>query len=599
MIVRKSKDDPKVFYGYMRNKHKVKQVVTQLVKEDGTSTETDEESAGVLSDFFKSVFTEEGDGPLPEFANRVQEDEGLQEVEFTEESILKKLLGLKVNKACGPDEIHPRLLRECAPELCKPLYHIFRKSADSGTVPTDWKIANVTQIHKKGSRSKANNYRPVSLTSQVCKVMESIVKDNMVKFLEEKNVFTPHQHGFCRGKSCLTNLLETLELWTSALDSGYSVDSVYLDYQKAFDTVPTQRLMKKLKAYGIRGSVAQWLEVFLTGRRMRVSVRGSESPWVNVTSGVPQGSVIGPLLFLLYVNDIPESLECLSKMFADDTKVFTVVKCEADNERLQRDLNTLDNWSEDWLLGFNVSKCKRMHLGRRNPGYKYTMNDAELQETEEEKDLGVWIVNSLKPEKQVASAVNKAMVVLRAIGRTFENFDIETFHITYRTYVRPHLEYCVQAWSPYYRKDIISLENVQRRATKMVSGFRNLSYEQRLQRLKIMTLEERRVHGDLIETYKIVTKKENIDPNQFFHHPTSAPHTLRGHAYKLTKARALSLSRRRFFSQRVVDMWNNLPANIVEAKTVHAFKDKLDKNWPAIWATYRRLVTSLQMAHQL
>ena len=326
-----------------------------------------------------------------------------------------------------------------------------------------------------------------------CKVMESLVRDRMVKHMEAGGLFAPDQHGFTKGKSCPTNLLETLEWWTDALDNGYGVNAIYLDYQKAFDTVPIKRLVLKLKAYGIRGHVAEWIEELLTARRMRVAVRGTLSKWVSITSGVPQGSVIGPLLFLIYVNDIPESLKCTSKMFADDTKVFNKIKSKEDSLMLQDDLDSLSKWSNDWLLRFNVQKCKRMHMGHGNEKYKYEMNGEELQETEAEKDLGVWMQNNLKPEKQVTTAVNKAMTVLKSIRGAFENYDKETFHITYRTYVRPHLEYCIQAWSPYYCKDIQRLENVQRRATKMVNGMKNLCYEERLERLNVMKLEERRL----------------------------------------------------------------------------------------------------------
>ena len=253
----------------------------------------------------------------------------------------------------------------------------------------------------------------------------------------------------------LTNLLETFESWTEDVDKGYSVDVIFLDFQKAFDKVPKTRLLQKLSAYEIEGKVLCWIADFLSDRKIRIMVRGEYSEWVDVISGVPQGSVLGPLLFLIYVNDIPETVNCSIKMFADDTKLFITVKTIDDCNILQNDLKTLSQRTNDWLLSFDVDKCKGMHIGKNNPKLDYTMRTENenriLIETSEEKDLGVWITNDLKHEKQVIAASQRAMAVLRSVRRAFVQFDIETFSIIYTSYIRPHLEYCIQAWSPYTR----------------------------------------------------------------------------------------------------------------------------------------------------
>ena len=201
----------------------------------------------------------------------------------------------------------------------------------------------------------------------------------------------------------------------------------------------------------------------LSDRKMIIMVRGEYSEWVDVISGVPQGSVLGPILFLIYVNDIPEIVNRSIKMFADDTKLFRTVKTIDDCNILQNDLNTLSQWTNDWLLSFNVDKCKVMHIGKNNPKLDYTMRTENenriLIETSEEKDLGVWITNDLKHEKQVISTSQRAMAVLCSVRRAFVRFDIETFSIIYTSYIRPHLEYCIQAWSPYYAKNIIVRES--------------------------------------------------------------------------------------------------------------------------------------------
>ena len=549
-----------------------------------------------------SVFTRETDNEnnYPEFESRMHGNNILQNVRITENDVCEKLKRLKEDKACGPDGIHPKLLKECAEIIAIPLYLIFSKSLESGVVPADWKLANVSPIHKKGSRAMASNYRPVSLTCLASKLMESIIRDAMVRHLLENDLGTTAQHGFTNGRSCLTNLLETFESWTEDVDKGYSVDVIFLDFQKAFDKVPKKRLLQKLSAYGIEGKVLCWIEDFLSDRRMRIMVRGEYTEWVDVISGLPQGSVLGPILFLIYVNDIPEMVNCSIKMFADDTKLFRTVKSIDDCNILQNDLDTLSQWTNEWLLSFNVDKCKVMHIGKNNPKLEYTMRTENenkiLIETREEKDLGVWITNDLKPEKQVIAASQRAMTVLRSVKRAFVRFDIETFSIIYTTYIRPHLEYCIQAWAPYYAKDILLLEKVQRRATKLVWGLKDLSYEERLERLKLFSLEERRLRGDLIQTFKLLTGKENVGYEILFNRSTNH---LRGHSFKLSKSQCNKLCRRRFFSQRVIDIWNSFSEFIVSAPSTNTFKKRIDNNWKKTWATYKRLTSSLANAHYL
>ena len=201
----------------------------------------------------------------------------------------------------------------------------------------------------------------------------------MIEFLNKNSIINPNQHGFLEGKSCLTNLLDTFEDWTTTLDEGYVLDVIYLDYKKTFDTVPHCRLIKKLEAYGIQGKVARWVEAFLSARTQRVVLSGSKSEWAPVLSGVPQGSVLGPLLFILYVNDIPDLVHCNIKMFTDDTKLFTPVRSQEDQEYLQCEISTLEDWTKDWLLEFNADKCKLMQVGRPPPrNYRQTSPEQEL-----------------------------------------------------------------------------------------------------------------------------------------------------------------------------------------------------------------------------
>ena len=461
---------------------------------------------------------------------------------------------------------------------------LFQESFNSGVLPTEWKEANICPIFKKGSRTQPCNYRPVALTSIVCKLMESIVRSKLVDHLERNKLISRHQHGFQKGKSCLTNLLETLEAWTEAIDKGNQVDCIFLDYQKAFDTVPFRRLLVKLSGYGVGDKIRRWVEAFLTGRRMRVSVNGSFSSWSPVSSGVPQGSVLGPVLFLLYVNDIPENVKCDIKIFADNTKVWKNIKDSDDCRDLQNNLDSITDWSDTWLLKLHVGKCKSMQVQKprkEKVEFTYTMTDGatrkDLENIVEEKDLGVIISDDLKPSKQCIQATKKANSILKMVKRSFNYFDINTFKIVYKTYVRPHLEYCCQAWCPYFSKDVRMIEGVQRRATKLVREIRNLPYEVRLKKLRLYSLERRRLRGDLIETFRLMRGIENVDWDQFFSRP-SLDH-LRGHSLKLSKSLSACQTRQNFFSQRVVSTWNELPESVVSAENVNLFKNRLDKMW--------------------
>jgi len=338
----------------------------------------------------------------------IQCDRQIGEVQICRASLQKILEKLKVNKSCGPDNLHPHLLQKTARTISVPLKLIFEKSLSDGECPDDWRTANVTPIHKKGDRTEPGNYRPVSLTSQVCKILETVVREKIVKHMKDNGLFSNSQHGFREGRSCLTNLLETLEHWTKIIDEGDCIDIAYLDFRKAFDLVSHKHLLHKMSKYGISGQVLEWVRAFLKDRTQRVVIRGSASEACNVTSGVPQGSVLGPVLFLIFINDLP--LEVLSplSLFADDSKIFSRIVTNKKNskwagfdgrEALQRDLMEVQKWAEKWKMEFNVGKCKMMHIGRKNPKNVYSMGGTELETTSAERDLGVTIDDQPGPAR--------------------------------------------------------------------------------------------------------------------------------------------------------------------------------------------------------
>jgi hypothetical protein len=467
------------------------------------------------------------------------------------------------------------VLKECKEELCDPLSTIFNKSIESGRVPEFWKVANVIPVFKKGDRSLASNYRPISLTSIVGKLLESIIANKIRLHLEKHKLIIESQHGFINGRSCLTNLLSFYSSIVEAVDSGKDCDVVYLDFSKAFDTVPHERLIKKIESHGIGGAILSWIRAWLYQRKQRVSINGIKSEWENVVSGVPQGSVLGPLLFIIYINDLDSGLSSNICKFADDTKIGREINSEEDSLSLQVDLDRVLKWSKDWQMQFNADKCKVLRLGNDDRVTRYELDGVVIAKSDCERDLGVMISKNLKQKDQCINVRNKANRTLGFINRSVSNKTPGVVLKLYLALVRPHLDYAVQFWSPYYRMDINSLERVQRRMTKLIPQIRNLSYEERLTKLKLHSLERRRVRGDMIEVYKWMNGHNRGDINRVL--KVSTQDRTRNNGYKLDKFRFRKDLGKYWFSNRVVDLWNQLPRNIVEVGSLDCFKHGLDK----------------------
>jgi len=431
----------------------------------------------------------------------------------TTEKVRKKIGALKTNSAAGPDGIKPSFLQACKEELAPVVSTIFRKSLEKGEVPEEWRQANITPIFKKGSKTQATNYRPVSLTSVCCKMIESIIRDELVTHLKKNKLISSSQHGFMKNRSCATNLLEYLEYLTSEADKGQAIDVLYLDFAKALDKVPTQRLLKKLKAHGVEGEVYRWMERWLYCRQQRVKVGGKVSAWREVLSGVPQGSVLGPVLFIIFIDDLVKEVRGNQniKLFADDTKVAQVIRNAQDAQDFQESINRLHAWTVRWGMAYNTAKCHIMHIGNRNEKNKYYMNDSLLATSEQERDIGVLISRNLKLEAQCKKAAAMANRVLTQILRAFHYRDRKTYLNLYKTYVRPHLEFAVVAWSPWNIADIKTLEKVQARAVKNVSGMGGLQYEDQLKALKLPSLAKRRKEFDMAQLFKIVKGIDNVN----------------------------------------------------------------------------------------
>lgn len=579
-IAKNVRTNPKVFWKYVQSKTRTKSKIPDMYKdkENNIKTVNDKEKADVLSKQFSDVFISEPGGEIPACQRRRVET--LQHLNITDEKIKKTIRKLKKYKSPGPDEIHPRVIKELVEEVCEPLHILFEYSFQMHQLPGDWRIANITAIYKKGDKSDPGNYRPVSLTSVICKIMETLVRDDIMLHLKKWKLISRRQYGFVTGRSTVLQLLKVMDKWTATLDEGLALDVVYCDFMKAFDRVPHRRLLAKVSSYGIGESYVSWIRSFLENRRQRVMVNGEVSEWRDVLSGVPQGSVLGPLLFVIFINDLPEAVSGDSEMFlyADDTKIFRQIKTDNDCSKLQEDLDAMRKWTEKWLLNFHPSKCKYMRIGRSDvTQFGYKMYE-DLEECTVEKDIGVIIDNRLAFSDHLAEKINKANKIVGIIRRTFISLDMEVFKHLYTALVRPHLEYANQVWCPRLVKDIEAVENVQRRATKLVPNLNALSYEERLKKLELPTLAYRRSRGDMIETYKILSGKYDEECSEDIIQLREESAT-RGHPKKIYKRRTRLNIRKYSFSNRIVDNWNELPDLVIESDTVEKFERNLDKVW--------------------
>ena len=567
-IVNKLKTNSKPFYNYLKSKNKIKRTVSSLKDPTGRLTKSPQETADALADFFHSVFTEEQYGPLTEDAymsiNHIKGD--MHDLEILPGDVRKLLLELNINKAMGPDKIHPKLLKFLAENdnFMKSLTILFNACIINEEIPLIWKTAHVVPLHKKGSVHLANNYRPISLTCILCKIYEKFIRKHILFHVE--SFISDKQHGFTTGRSCLSNLLETIDNVYEYLSEGNCADILYFDFSKAFDSVPHHRLIIKLEAMGFNNNILNIIKNFLVDRSMRVTVGDSLSKAKSVVSGVPQGSVMGPLLFLLFINDLPESMKGLVKIFADDLKMIVNPFKLPD---IEADLTALCVWETKWLLKFNLDKCFVLHIGKSNPQNVYSFNGSDLTSTTKEKDLGVYFNDKFTFTDAISAFVSKAKSRLFWVTRNVISRDPDVMLKAYKSIVRPHLEYCCQAWSPNARhgnwKMIMEIESVQRTFTRLVKGMDLLPYSERLQKLGLTTLLERRMRGDLLETFKILSKITNYGDGFF---------NLSSRTNNLVSRPGTS--NRDFFSERVIKFWNKLPESVKNKNSVNSFKNALD-----------------------
>ena len=443
----------------------------------------------------------------------IYKKKNIRPIIIDQKGLEKLLTNINPSKASGPDNIPNRILKECAIHLAPILKTILQCSLDTGELPIDWRDANISSIFKKGDKHLPENYRAVSLTSATCKILEHIICRHLLKHLEKNKILTNLNHGFRSGYSCETQLITTINDFLQEHDKGQQVDIAILDFSKAFDTVPHDKLPHKLEQYGIKGNIHSWLTNFLSTRTMRTIVEGESSKETSVDSGVPQGNVLGPIMFLCHINDLSESSV---RLFADDCLLYRTIKKEEDHLTLQADLKHLEGWANKWGMRFNAKKCYVLSINNKSSRY-YQLEKHTLQEVQDNPYLGLQISKDLKWSIHINNMCKKANATLGFLRRNLRNVPETCRKIAYVAPVRSIMEYGATIRNPYLKGDIDKLERIQNRAIR----FAKKDYKSRergaitrmREDLELETLEDRRLSLRLILMYKVV---EGLVPRRHY-----------------------------------------------------------------------------------
>ena len=506
--VNKIKHDSKYFFNYAKSKSVIRSHVGPL-KDTDKLVSNPSEMSELLKSHFETVFSKPVNSADIELLMNEAGPRCLEDMDFSDQDIVEAIKSIPLHSAPGPDGIPSIVLRECVDQLKKPLFMLWRSSLNHGCVPTKLKLSYVIPIFKKGDRSSPLNYRPISLISHISKVFEKVVVKALTSYLNDLNLFNEQQHGFRGGRSCLSQLIEHHQQVIAIMEKQGNADVVYLDFAKAFDKVDYGILLHKLKSLGISGLLLKWLHSFLTNRKQAVSVDGFLSSEGPVVSGVPQGSSLGPLLFLIHISDINAGTEYTNiSSFADDTRLLMPIFDASDNIKMQTDLDRVYQWAMLNNMTFNSSKFEvlRYKTNDSNLIPYHTPDKSIINEVGCVKDLGVYIDSSGTFEAHITEAVKKGNNMAGWILRVFATREADPMMTLFKSMVIPRIEYCCQLWSPHLLKDIRRLEAIQRSFTSRIAGLNHLNYWERLAHLKLYSLERRRERYLILYVYKILNK---------------------------------------------------------------------------------------------
>jgi len=567
----------KPFWKYIKSQRQESFGITAL-KSDGKLYTDSKSKSEILNSQFKSVYTKRTSDEIPKLPGTPFPK--IKSLHLTEHGVFKLLDNINPSKASGPDGIPGKLLKSLALEISPVLHFIFKQTLSTGVLPVDWTRANVAPIFKKGSKLQAVNYRPVSLTCITCKLLEHIICKHILDHLENHKILTDLQHGFRSGRSCETQLVTTFhDLADMHNQKGSQIDIAVLDFSKAFDTVPHDGLLSKLEHYGIDGDIWTWISNFLKYRKQSVVVDGIASNLVDVDSGVPQGTVLGPILFLLHINDLPSVVSSKVRLFADDCLIYKNIKCKEDQIALQKDLNLLEEWGSKWGMRFNATKCNIMRVSRlRNPLlHDYSLSGQVLKLVTDAKYLGITLSDNLEWTKHIAITAGKANSRLSFLRRNLKGCPEKLKEMAYFALIRSCVEYSATVWDPHHKGNIKKLEGVQRRAARFVKGrySRFDSVTCMLDDLGWPTLEKRRKDARLILFYKIINNLAAVPYQDVLKEPARC--TRKNHS-KPFRIIGTNTNQYKFsFFPGTISAWNGLGQICAEAQNINIFKSNLLK----------------------
>ena len=509
--VKSIKKNSKYFYSYAKKYSKVFTGIGPLFDAANNIISCANKMSEMFSEQYRSVFSTPKE-PLKEPAEIFSDNnpeidrEMLLDIEFNEEDVAEAIREISPTAAAGPDRFPAILLKQCCETLSKPLYMMWRKSVDEGQIPQILKTAHIIPIHKGESRGIPKNYRPIALTSHLIKIFEKVLRKKIVEYMEKYSLFNPSQHGFRGGRSCLSQLIIHYDRILELLENGGSVDVVYIDFAKAFDKLDFGITLKKLSSLGINGKVGQWIHCFLTKRKQLVLVNGARSQPSEVISGVPQGSVLGPLLFLILLGDIDEGItNAFLSSFADDTRILNQTNTPLEVANFQEDLDSVYKWTAENNMQLNNGKFEHLHYGPpQNDRQFKSSSDSIIEEKDCVKDLGVLMSNTGQFTQHIHKMINAAKQQCSWILRTFKTREPTLMLTLWKSLVQSRIEYCSQLWCPLKKGAIQDIEMVQRSFIRKISGYRSLSYWEQLKHLQLYSLERRRERYRIIYIWRIL-----------------------------------------------------------------------------------------------
>ena len=578
-LLGKAKENPRLLHSYIRHKKRYRSSLGPIRTGPHSTTDDPKEMANCFLKAFTSVFST----VLPSNPAQHQtcpNDAAVDNIDFLLSDVKEILNALDPNSSMGPDGFHPHLLKSCSEVLSHVFHKIFLKSLAEGLLPAEWKMSTVIPIFKKGSRYDPLNYRPVSLTSVPGKCLERLICREVHQYLSENDILSTEQFGFRPGRSTEDQLLLTYNDITANLNDGCASDLILFDFSKAFDRVSHPILLEKLRCLGFRGQLISWIRDFLTGRTMKVMVKDTLSEPAEVLSGVPQGSVLGPVLFLLFINHVAATLTCKYKVFADDLKIYTCLDLSGasdDQEQsFQSDVTRLHQTSDSWGLRLNLKKCAVLCFRRRYhpiacPTYK--LEDSPIPPVTSQTDLGIIVDKDLKFHEHARATARKAGAIAQNLLKSTVCRSPDFMLHLLKVHIRPVLEYASVVWNSGYMLDKKKLESVQRLWTRHVLGLEKKEYMDRLKSLDLYSVEGRFLRADLIKCWKVFHGKCPIEPSQLWEVNVDA--RTRGHRFKIKVNRCELDARSRFFPNRIINDWNSLPGWVVEARTLGEFKSGL------------------------